>query len=502
MRERMAPVDTAWLRMDRENHLMAIKGVLVLEARLTRAALERLLTDRLLHHFPRFSQRVVQDEHGAWWETAVDFRLVNHLRRRRLPAGDGHAGLQALISRLASEPLPPHRPLWAVEWVERFGSGSALIVRVHHCMADGLALMALMRALTDAQPSPESCADELPPWLRAPEAQRVRGAGEHDEPRDRGAGIDHGEAPSGRRSADDPLSPEWQHLLGRWLQDPQATARLGQAGGLLASDVLKLLVLPQDSPTRLKGRTRGRKALAWSAPLPLGEVKAAAAALGCSVNDVLLSCVAGGLRRYLAQQGDDVSRVNIRTLVPVSLRSSSARRLGNRFGFAPLLLPLCEPNLLARVTVVSERMQELKHSLLPPLSLGLLGVLGLMPRSVQGAALDLLASRATAVVTNVPGPRSARWLAGVRIKDLMFWVPQSGDVGLGVSIITYGDTIRIGLICDAGLVGDPSPILESMQQDFKHLLLALLLCADTPLPDATMFERWLQQRVDSLDARA
>ncbi len=479
-RERMAPVDTAWLRMDRENHLMAIKGVVVLEARLTRAALERLLKERLLQHFPRFTQRVVQDEHGAWWETDADFRLENHLRRRRLPAGDEHEGLQALISRMAGEPLPPHRPLWGVEWVERFGAGSALIMRVHHCMADGLALMALMRALTDVEPSPDASPEDRHRWRQTPQAAPMRGPGEYD----------------------DPLSPEWQQVLGRWLQDPQATARLGQAGGLLASDVLKLLVLPQDSPTRLKGRAGRRKALAWSAPLPLGEVKAAAAALGCSVNDVLLSCVAGGLRRYLCQQGDDVSGVNIRTLVPVSLRSSSSRRLGNRFGFAPLLLPLHEPNLLARVAVVSERMAELKHSLLPPMSLGLLGILGLMPRSVQGAALDLLASRATAVVTHVPGPRRARWLAGVRIKDLMFWVPQSGDVGLGVSIITYEDTIRIGLICDAGLVGDPSPILEFMQRDFKHLLLALLLCADAPLPDATMFERWLQQRVASLEARA
>lgn len=477
-RERMAPVDTAWLRMDREHHLMAIKGVVVLEARVTRAALERLLNERLLHHFPRFTQRVVQDDHGAWWQADADFCLANHLRRRRLPAGDEHAGLQVLMSRLASEPLSPHRPLWAVEWVERFGTGSALILRVHHCMADGLALMALMRALTDAQPTQGAGRDEQQRLGRPRESMRVQEAG------------------------DEALSPEWQHLLGRWLQDPQATARLGQAGGLLASDVLKLLVLPQDSPTRLKGRSGSRKALAWSAPLPLGEVKAAAAALGCSVNDVLLSCVAGGLRQHLCEQGDDVSSVNIRTLVPVSLRSSASRRLGNRFGFAPLLLPLHEANLLARASVVSQRMDELKRSLLPPLSLGLLGILGLMPRSVQGAALDLLASRATAVVTHVPGPRRARWLAGVRIKDLMFWVPQSGDVGLGVSIITYEDTIRIGLICDAGLVADPSPILEFMQQDFKNLLLALLLCGDAPLPDAQGFECWLQRRVASLDARA
>lgn len=464
----MSPVDTAWLRMDRENHLMAIKGVLVLDGRLAFSTLQDLLHQRLLPRFARFTQRVVQDEHGAWWEHDTQFDMTRHLRRRRLAQGDPQQQLEALLGRLAAQPLPADRPLWAMEWIERYRGGSALVVRVHHCMADGMALMGLLRCLADSASADVDASADAPAWPHSP--------------------------PEASPKLDD---PPWLAALSRWAQDPQGSAQMGQLGGLVAAEVAKLLVLPQDSETRFKGRTGRAKAVAWSTPVPLSEAKAAAQALGCTVNDVLLSCVAGALRRHLLQQGDPVAGVNIRTLVPVSLRPTLRGRLraaamGNRFGLVPLLLPLHQANLLERVHTISTRMRALKNSLLPPLSLGLLGVMGLAPRAVQGAALELLSSKATAVVTHVPGPRRARHLGGIRIQEVMFWVPQSGDVGVGVSIFSYADEVRFGLITDAGLVAQPQALMPLIVQEFNQLLLTLLLCADAPLPDHRRFAARLE----------
>lgn len=472
----MSPVDTAWLRMDRENHLMAIKGVLVLSRSLALADVQRLLTQRLVRHFPRFTQCVRQDENGAWWETDVHFDVRRHLRRRRLGAGDPQQRLQDLLGRLAAEPLPSDRPLWSVELVAPYREGCALVVRLHHCMADGMALLALMRCLCDP--------------LQTPDDGAVRHPGSSSE-------------------SSDAQDPPWLVALARWAQDPQASVELGQWGGRLAADMAKLWVLPVDSTTRLKGRTGRRKSLAWSQPLPLPTVKAAARALGCTVNDLMLCCVAGALRRHLLDQGDAVDGVSIRTLVPVSLRHTlrgrSAGRdaaMGNRFGLVPLLLPLHQANPLARVQTIRHSMHALKSSLLPPLSLGLLGVMGLAPRTVQSAALDLLASKATAVVTHVPGPRHARYLGGARIDEVMFWVPQSGDVGLGVSIFSYADQVRFGLIADAGLVPAPEQVMPLVLDEFDRVLMTLLLCADTPLPSAQAFEARLQVWVEGGAAAA
>jgi hypothetical protein len=197
--------------------------------------------------------------------------------------------------------------------------------------------------------------------------------------------------------------------------------------------------------------------------------------------------------------------VNVRTLVPVNLRESAHRGgfgwpapldkpddSGNRFGLVPLLLPLHEANLLARVRTVSQRMRDLKTSLLPPLSLGVLGVMGMAPRAVQGAALELLSSKATAVVTHVPGPRKPRNLAGVPIREVMFWVPQSGDVGVGVSIFSYADEVRFGLLADAGLLPEPQAVMPLLQREFEDLMTVLLLCADVPLPSAESVEHRLR----------
>lgn len=500
----MSPVDTAWLRMDRENHLMAIKGVLVLEGRLGLHALAQRLQQRLLPHFPRFTQRVEQDENGAWWVPDPGFDLKHHLRRRRLPRGEPQRALEALVAKLGAEPLEPSRPLWQIELIDPYEKGCALVIRLHHCLADGMALMALMRHLCDGAPSDASDGDGPLGQPVEPPGPQSRSGGQGQAAM-QGAmqAHRHGHQPSAE--SDEAGPDEWFRLLAQWRYNPEAAARVGHLVGLLASDVGKLLVLPPDSETRLKGRTGRRKALSWSHPLPLPVVKAASRALGCSVNDVLLSCVAGALRRHLQAQGDPVAGVNVRTLVPVNVRTPSHRSelawplslprrgdLGNRFGLVPLLLPLHEGNLLARVQTVSRRMNELKSSMLPPLSLGVLGVMGMAPRAVQGAALELLSSKATAVVTHVPGPRRPRRLAGIPIKEVMFWVPQSGDVGVGVSIFSYADEVRFGLLADAALLPQPQAVMPLLHREFEDLITALLLCADAPLPSAASFENRLR----------
>jgi len=120
-------------------------------------------------------------------------------------------------------------------------------------------------------------------------------------------------------------------------------------------------------------------------------------------------------------------------------------------------------------------MQALKVSSIAPISLGLLEVMGFLPRPVQQEVLDLLANKATAVMTNVPGPQQPLYLAGQRLEEIMFWVPQSGNIGMGVSILSYNGGVQFGLITDAGLVPDPERVIARFRTEFDKLLLALLM---------------------------
>jgi len=154
----------------------------------------------------------------------------------------------------------------------------------------------------------------------------------------------------------------------------------------VVSDLAALALMPDDSPTRLKGQPGNAKRVAWCAPLPLEEVKAVGKALNCSINDVLLSCVAGAIGEYLREQGDAVAGKEIRAMVPVNLRPlEHAYKLGNQFGLAPLVLPIGLENPVERVYEVRTRMRGLKGSMQPLLAFGLLAVAGLLIKPAQDA---------------------------------------------------------------------------------------------------------------------
>ena len=233
--------------------------------------------------------------------------------------------------------------------------------------------------------------------------------------------------------------------------------------------------MPNDSPTRFKGQPSGTKRVAWTDPISLPEVKAVSHALGCSVNDMLLAAVAGALNGYLAEKGDETEGVEIRALVPINLRSpANDRELGNRFGVVALELPVGLENPLARLHEIHRRMEALKSSYEPAVTLGLLSTLGYAPKLVQDMVFDLLLSRATAVMTNVPGPQKPLYLAGSEIKQVMVWVPQPGDIGMGVSILSFNGNVQFGLLADAALVPDPHAIVARFKPEFDQLLYFVL----------------------------
>ena len=268
-------------------------------------------------------------------------------------------------------------------------------------------------------------------------------------------------------------------------RNPSEARKLLRDGANVAAELAWLLLMPMDTPTRLKGELSGDKAVAWSAPIPLPEVKAVGHALGCTINDMLLSSFAGALKTYLESKGDDTTGVEVRALAPIDLRPPGrAKKLGNQFGIVAVELPVGMANPLARLEEVRRRMLALKQSYEPVVTLGLIAALGLGPKLLQDRVFDLLLSRATAVMTNVPGPQRPLWLAGAAIDQIMFWVPQSGEIGMGVSLLSFNNRVQLGLITDAALVCEPEEIIEHFQPEFEQLLYhALLNCGgEEPSP--------------------
>ena len=461
-RDKISAVDTAWLRMDRPHNLMMISGVLMLEGRVRYQRLRQVIEERLLV-FRRFRQRAVELPGFCIWETDAQFDLDRHVVPTALPGKAGKRELQALVSRLIATPLDPARPMWQFHLVEKYDRGSAVIARIHHSYADGIALVRVMLSMTDASP-------DGPPAMPFDPPRRAR--------------VDTGDSPLAAlvqpvadvmRTAQSIGSTLLERGAGLWHEPAKAMALAGQ-GGALGAEVAKLALMGQDSPTRFKGRPGVTKRVAWADPLPLEEVKVVGRALAASVNDVLLSCVAGALRGYLADKNDSVADVTIRALVPVNLRPlEQAYKLGNRFGLVFLDLPIGIQNPIERVYAVRSNMNALKSSYQPIVAMGVLAAMGAGPRLVQEALLGVLARNATAVMTNVPGPQQPLYIAGGKIDSLMFWVPQSGNIGVGVSILSYDGEVQFGLVTDRGLCPDPEAVIDRFAGEFEKLVLTTLM---------------------------
>ncbi len=459
-REAMSKVDTAWLRMERPTNLMMITGVFMFAGHLDLPAVRALLGERFLA-YRRFRHKAVNTPSSAYWELDADFDLDWHVRLAALPGAADKPELEAFVGELASTPLDHSKPLWQFHLIENYRGGSVLVARIHHCYADGLALVQVMLSLTDTAPDPEKHAELARTWLQRDGGnvwQRML------EPAQAGLGK---AMKIGNRV--------WEKAAAM-LADPAVAADVAREGGEITRELAIALSLPDDPPTLLKGPLGVVKRVAWADPLPLEDVKTLGKVLGCTVNDVLLACATGALRGYLLDQGQDVDGLTIRATVPVNLRPlEHAKKLGNHFGLVFLDLPVGEGNPLRRLQRITASMQELKRSRQAFVTLGLLALLGMGPQALQGPALELFSRKATAVATNVPGPQQPLYLAGAEVRELMFWVPQSGSIGVGLSILSYNGNVHFGLIGDAKRVRDPDAVAQRFAAEFEKLVMLVLM---------------------------
>jgi WS/DGAT/MGAT family acyltransferase len=461
----LSNVDAAWLKMEDPTNLMMVSGVLTFARPLDMEYLRALIQHRLLQ-FRRFRQRVVRPAlpfAPAYWRDYPDFNLEAHIHRIALPAPGDQTALQELASDLMSTPLDFSKPLWQVHVIDGYGEGSALMVRLHHCIADGIALVGVFLALTDLS--------DNAPWPEPPETQgeetaasnaRISLNGSFQALAQRARTARKFGRHVGRRVLLEGLESYLDH------DRPRQLVNAGLDYGYTLS---KILLRASDPKTPFKGPLGVAKRAAWSRPLPLSEVKAIRKALGGTVNDVLVASTTGGLRCYLEEKGELVEGANLTAIVPVNLRKAEEiSQLGNKFGLVFLSLPVGMESPRERLIEVRRRMDAIKESPEADVAMDVLSVLGMAPQSAQDAFVGIIGARATAVLTNVPGPPIPLYMAGQRIEDVMFWVPQSGRLGMGISILSYAGNVYLGIATDAALVPDPEAIIEHFYEEHGRLL--------------------------------
>jgi WS/DGAT/MGAT family acyltransferase len=428
--------DAAWLHLERPENLMMVTGLLLLDRNPNHDRMQQILEERLLCH-ERFRMVAVDPALGVGlphWEPAPHFALADHFRYQSLPGAD-EAALMELAGELMSEPLPRDRPLWDLRVLEDLKDGAAVLVRLHHAIADGIALMRVLLSLAEGSEKPEMSRGEKPSgWDRAKQAAHH-------------------------------FLHEGHDLLSHPSRAVEALAHGWEGTRTLA----RVLALSPDSDNVLRGPLTVRKMAAVAPPLPVADLKALSRRLGCTINDLLMAVLAGGLGRVLGQRQSLDPDFEVRAVVPVDLRGGKAEDLGNKFGLVFLALPVADPDPRSRLRKIHQRMNELKGSPEALVTFELLSAVGVLPVALEQTIVEWFGNKATAVVTSLHGPDDPLVLGEARLTGLMYWVPQSGRLGLGVSMISYAGFMRVGVASDQGLLPHPEDLVEAFRAAYEEM---------------------------------
>ena len=515
--------DALWLEMDRPTNAMVADVAVWTAEPVNYEPLQAALVERLVDRFPVFRSRAVRNGYGDWgWEPDPDFDIANHLSAATLSDPDDPRCMHALVAAHRTELLDSNQPLWRAIWVERYRGGSAMILRSHHAVADGMRMVQLAMSLFDASPEggailgpavaqygAKSEPSRTPAWRRlrsaaAEFATAVRTA------RQGPAGMAGGRTSHPRRPARqtarlrrfalrNPLGAlhSLLHAVRRTVARAAASLRHALPGGGTLAGVLaaapgdvdtvrKFVLGTRNDVTIWTGSASGSKGVAWSPPLSLAAVKAVAKAHRSTVNDVLMATVASALHDYLRSQ--DAHCASVAFMVPVNLKPldfSLPETLGNEFALVQLELPTNEADPVKVLATTRRRMNRIKNSNEAAVAFRLQEAIAGFSRTMYEASVELFTNRTLGVLTNVPGPPIPVYLAGALVQGIAGWAPVSGDQPMSFSICSYNGDVVVGIACDPELVPGYEGIVDGFAAAFDRL------AAHTPGVDVTARERRL-----------
>jgi diacylglycerol O-acyltransferase len=456
--DRLSWGDTVFLHLEREGMPLNVASICMLEGEVSFEDCLQFVESKL-PLLPRYLKRVVAPPLNIGlpsWEYDPNFDVRNHVREVRLKHGTD-TELKALAGRLFSEVMDRRRPLWDITLVRGLnGNRTALILRLHHCLADGIAGVGILNAMLDASP-------EAPPLPKKKIRFQV------PPPPDAINSLMDGVVSS--------YSDFVKRILSAWADLLDMTERMAANGGNLATEEFSRFfpeITAFTERLRFNVPYRGPQKFAYT-EIPLADVKAIRHKCGTSVNDVILALVTATVRRYCELHGDRVKGRLLRIMVPVNLRGKdcSPGELGNRISLVPVTIPLDIRPLRRLLAAIHRRTEFLKHSHAAELVSLAGGLIGMFPTSVQALA-GPVASRLpitpfNLVCTNVPGPQFPLYLRGHKMLQCYPYVPIGGEMAVNCAILSYDGTIYFGFSGDVHAAPDLRRLEKLLRSSFTEL---------------------------------
>jgi diacylglycerol O-acyltransferase len=456
--DRLTAIDASFLAQEGPNAHMHVGAVLIFEG--PPPAYEDFVNQvrGRLHLVPRYRQKLAfppLETGRPLWIDDPNFNLEFHVRHTALPSPGSEEQLRALAARIHSQRLDRSKPLWETWLVQGLeGNRFALISKTHHALVDGIAGMDLATVLFDAEPMPKPVPHEGEPWVPQPEPSAAQLAAR---------GI------RGMIRAPFELT---SRALGAATRPTQTLETAREAIEGIGEVAWAGLNAAPETPLNVPIGPHRRFVFVRS---ELADFKLVKNAFGGTVNDVVLTVVAGALRRWLRTRGVRTEGLEPRALVPVSIRAADDHdSLGNRLAAMRAPLPVYVEDPVARLQVVRQAMDGLKDSKQAVGAEVLAGVQSFAPPTVlaQASRINFSTRLFNLLVTNVPGPQFPLYVLGRELRDVFPVAFLPRDHALAVAIMSYNGGIDWGLLGDYDAMGDLEDLGELIEESLAELVAA------------------------------
>jgi diacylglycerol O-acyltransferase / wax synthase len=464
--DRLSGLDSSFLHLERDGvHMHVAACALFVGTAPTHADLVAAIESRL-HLVPRYRQRLAFVPLGQGRPVWVDdphFNAAFHVRHTALPKPGGEDQLMRLTGRVFSQALDRNKPLWEIWLVEGVADGRfALLSKTHHALVDGISGVDIMTVLFDTSPEPMPVAPPDHPWVPRPlpsDAQLLADSL-----------LERATAPR-----------EMVRGVRAVLRGPRAVGtRAAKAVASLGEFALGGLQPAPSSPFNVPIGPHRRFTWVYG---DLDQFKAVKNTFGGTVNDVVLTVVAGALGRYMRLHGHTTEDVELRAMVPVSVRADAERgALGNRVAAMWASLPVGVIDPVERLHLISAAMREVKESGQAVGAEVLTRLTGFAPPTIVSQAARLQARQRlfNLVVTNVPGPQIPLYMLGRELEAIFPMVPLANNTALGIAIMSYNGQLNFGLSGDYDALADIGVLADELRSSIEEIVAAAATVPPVP----------------------
>lgn len=459
LNHRLTSMDASFLYFEKKEATMHNGSVSIFEGEVPFEDFVRLV-DAKIHLLPRYQQIVTPDPFNIGhptWEFDPNFDVRRHIFKLQVDAPGGERELIELSNKIFTPMMDRRKPLWEMFFVYGLeGGNTGMIARIHHCMVDGASGVDLIKVVLD-----------LTPEVKIPEKPEP-------EPRP--------PQPDPTRQYFDSILGSIEEGMNGWMNYQNGLANLSKALNDKATQ-LAMKELEADlpgfatpvTPLPFNRPCSGEKKLAWSL-FPFAEARAIRAALGGTVNDVVLTMLSGAIAKYVNAHGQPTAGRKVRLMIPVSLRQDEQRgSLGNMVSVMPVEIPLDLPDAAERFRHINQKTKLLKAGRIAERMNLMTGLSGMIPASVQaltGLMANITLPSVNMVATNLPGPQIPLYALGKKMIAYYPYVPIGYALGCGCSVMSYDQKLYFGLTGDAQAMPDVELLRDFLDESYTELLAA------------------------------